>query len=233
MCGRFTQTFSWATLVELYQLMDAVAPSVQHSWNVAPSQIAGTILQDETGLRFQPMQWGLVPSWAKDRSIGSKLINARAETLAEKPAFKKALTSRRCVVPVSGFYEWRKIFKGKQPYFITGNDGAPLSLAGLWEDWKGVLTFTIITVPASKTVSAIHDRMPAILTPLDALQWLKTGDVSLLKPFASEALTIWAVSSRINSPANNDAKLIENVSQDGRSAVPETVAVATSQLSLI
>ena len=176
------------------------------------------------GLRFQPMRWGLIPSWAKDPSIGSKLINARRETLAEKPAFRKALRSRRCIIPISGFYEWRKHVRGKQPYFVASADEKPLTLAGLWEEWNELLSFTIITVPANEKVAAIHDRMPAILSREDALAWLKTGDTALLKPCPSEALATRPVSTRVNSPANNDYKLIESVTPQDQSAEPGLAA---------
>ncbi len=209
MCGRFTQAFTWAEVIAFYKLVDEIAPSLAASWNVAPTQGAGVIVLDRDGLFFQPMRWGLVPSWAKDASIGSKLINARCETLGEKPAFRNALKSRRCIVPISGFYEWQRQGRGKQPYFVASADGTPLTLAGLWEEWNGLLTFTIITVPANEKVAAIHDRMPAILSLEEALAWLKTGDTALLKPCPSDALAAWTVSTRVNSPANNDPRLTE------------------------
>jgi putative SOS response-associated peptidase YedK len=214
MCGRFTQAFTWAELVALYRLVEEVAPHLPASWNVAPTQTVGVIVLGESGPRFQPMRWGLIPAWAKDAAIGSKLINARAETLQEKPAFRSALKYRRCIVPISGFYEWRRQGRGKQPYFIGGADGKPLSLAGLWEDWNGLLTFTVVTVAANETIAAIHDRMPAILAPDEALAWLKTGDTALLKPCPSEALAAWPVSTRVNSPANNDSGLIESAASN-------------------
>src|SRR5208337_3110649 len=115
-----------------------------------PDWLAGVIVHGRDGLRFQPMRWGLVPSCAKDPSFGSKLINARCETLAEKPAFRRALRSRRCIVPISGFYEWQRQGRGKQPYFVTSPDGKPLTLAGLWEEWNGLLTFAVITAPPTR-----------------------------------------------------------------------------------
>jgi putative SOS response-associated peptidase YedK len=218
MCGRFTQLFTWTELVELYKLMDGIAPNLSASWNVAPTHNAGVIVLGGEGPQFQPMRWGLVPFWAKDPSIGSELINARSETLTEKPAFRHALKSRRCVVPISGFYEWQRQGSAKQPYFIASADGKPLALAGLWERWNELLTFTIATVPANDSLAPIHDRMPAMLSPGCALEWLQTGDVALLKPYPSESLAIWPVSSRVNSPANNDNRLIEDISsQDGKS----------------
>ena len=224
MCGRFTQAFTWAEVVAFYSLIDEIAPSLSASWNVAPTHNAGVIVLGRDGLRFQPMRWGLVPSWAKDPSIGSKLINARFETLGEKPAFRKALKSRRCIVPISGFYEWQKQARGKQPFFITSADaGKPLTLAGLWEEWNGLLTFTVVTVPANEKVASIHDRMPAILSLEEAFAWLKTGDTALLQPCHSEALATWPVSTRVNSAANNDPRLAERTTPlaPGAERVPE------------
>ncbi len=220
MCGRFTQAYTWAEVIEFYRLVDEIAPKLSASWNVAPTHNAGVIVLGGNGPLFQPMRWGLVPSWAKDPSIGSKLINARAETLGEKPAFRQALKLRRCVVPITGFYEWQRQGRGKQPYFVASADGKPLTLAGLWEEWRGLLTFTIITVPANECLAPIHDRMPAILSPLEALDWLKKGDTALLKPYPPRLLSAWPVSARVNSPANNDARLIENISPEDNTLGP-------------
>jgi putative SOS response-associated peptidase YedK len=237
MCGRFTQAFTWAEVVAFYQLVDEIAPSLSASWNVAPTHNAGVIVLGRDGLRFQPMRWGLVPSWAKDPSIGSKLINARCETLAEKPAFRRALKSRRCIVPISGFYEWQRQGRGKQPYFVTSVGGEPLTLAGLWEEWNGHLTFTVITVPANEKVAAIHDRMPAVLSREDAFAWLKTADTALLKPCHSDALATWTVSTRVNSPANNDPALADKIapaSEEGATApAQEQTGQNPEQLSLL
>lgn len=213
MCGRFTQTYRWAEIVALYKLMEETAPALHCSWNVAPTHDAGVITFEDGAEKWRQMRWGLVPRWAKDPSIGAKLINARAETLAEKPAFRHALKSRRCVVPISGFYEWQRLGRGKQPYFVSGTGGRPQFLAGLWESWNDLLTFTIITVPANDALTPMHDRMPAILSAEAAQAWLKTGDTSLLKPAPSESLTFWRVSTRVNSPANNDAGLIACIAE--------------------
>lgn len=212
MCGRFTQNYTWAEIVELYNLLDEIAPGLGFapSYNLAPTQTAAVIVLADGKLSFQPMRWGLVPFWAKDPAIGSRLINARADTLAEKSAFRGALKSRRCVVPVSGFYEWQKQGKRKQPYFITGAEQKPLALAGLWERWNDLLTFTIITVPANEDIAPIHSRMPAILSVENALEWLRCGDLGLLQPY-TQPLWIWPVSHRVNSPANNDPELIKEI----------------------
>jgi putative SOS response-associated peptidase YedK len=227
MCGRFTQAFTWTELVELYRLTDEAAPALVPSWNVAPTQMAGIILLgSEGGTKFTPMRWGLVPFWAKDPSIGSKLINARSETLAEKPAFRQALKSRRCIVPISGFYEWRRLERGKQPYYIGSAGGKPLSLAALWEQWNDHLTFTIVTVPANGAVAPLHDRMPAMLPPEAAFAWLKSADLELLQPGLAPPLAMWPVSTRVNSPANNDSRLIENISTSDRGQLALNLSAA-------
>jgi putative SOS response-associated peptidase YedK len=127
-------------------------------------------------------------------------------------------------VPISGFYEWRRQGRGKQPHFVTSVGGQPLTLAGLWEEWNGLLTFTVITVPANEKVAPIHDRMPAILSREEAFAWLKTGDTALLKPCPSDALATWTVSTRVNSPANNDPALA-----DKTAPAPEAGAAAPTQ----
>lgn len=234
MCGRFTQAFQRAELLAFYGLVDEIAPSLSPSWNVAPSHNAGVIVRDGDGLRFRPMRWGLVLSWAKDASIGSKLINARSETLHEKPAFRNALKARRCVVPISGFYEWRRLARSKEPWFVTSPDGAPLTLAGLWEDWNGLLTFTIVTVPANEAIADIHSRIPAIMSRDEALEWLKTGDTALLKPCPADALAAWPVSTRVNSPANNDPRLtVELPSASPNLQLPLKQSHVSDQLKLL
>jgi putative SOS response-associated peptidase YedK len=209
MCGRFTQSFTWAEVCDFYRLIDEILPNLEPSWNIAPAQAARVILRDDDGLHLLPMRFGLVPFWAKDVSIGAKLINARAETVAEKPAFRRALAMRRCVIPASGFYEWQRQGQAKQPWYVTGAEAGPLTFAGLWEMWDSLLSFTIITVDANEAVAPVHNRMPALLTRNDADAWLRTGALSLLKPWTGD-LRMWPVSSRVNSPANNDPGLIEH-----------------------
>ena len=141
-------------------------------------------------------------------------------------------------MPISGFYEWqRQGRRGKQPYFVTSAGGKPLTLAGLWEEWNGLLTFTVITVPANEKVAAIHDRMPAILSREEAFAWLKTGDTALLKPCPSDALATWMVSTRVNSPANNDPALADKItpaSEAGATApAQEQTGQNPEQLSLL
>ncbi len=225
MCGRFTQHFTWSRLRALLDLRWPDAPALRESYNTAPTQDALVVLLNEQGEPgARPMRWGLVPSWAKSASVGSRMINARAETLARKPAFRAALERRRCIVPVSGFYEWAKADGGKRPMHIVRDDREPMLLAGLWERWddgSGPLeTFTIITLPAAPSLRAIHDRMPAVLEPDRAPHWLGVGSApprpapALPDPTDAPRFCIWPVSSRVNSPRANDARLIEPVPED-------------------
>lgn len=217
MCGRFTQFYSWAELQEFYQLLNTAFPNFAPSWNVAPTQIIGTILPQGSGaggLIYQPMRWGLVPFWAKDIAIGNKLINARSETVAEKPVFRSAFKERRCVIPVSGFFEWQKSGRAKIPHFIRSVTGEPLSFAGLWENWRApdgqeLMSCTILTTDANAVLAPVHHRMPVILGRGEVEPWLEKGGNELFRPCPSQWLTSWPVSSRVNSPANNGPDLID------------------------
>ncbi len=209
MCGRFTLSQPTEALAEMFQL-DQV-PELKPSYNTAPSQQVATVLvKPETQKRqLKLLQWGLIPSWAKEPSIGSKLINARAETLAEKPSFLAAFKRRRCLILADGFYEWQKQERGKQPYFIRRLDHQPFAFAGLWETWQDITTCTIITTDANELLESLHERMPVILKPEDYENWLspdcqETAELqSLLKPFPAEQMEVYPVSNQVNSPAND------------------------------
>jgi putative SOS response-associated peptidase YedK len=158
----------------------------------------------------------LVPVWAKDPKRGFRTINARCETVATTPAFRAAFKSRRCLIPVDGFYEWQKREKGpKQPYFVGMKDGEPFCLAGLWEGWQDpeskewLRTFTIITCGANALVAKLHDRMPVIIALENYERWLQEGGRDLLKPFPADRMTMWPVSREVNSPSNEGPDLIE------------------------
>ncbi len=176
-------------------------------------------LQSETDdLTLDMIRWGLLPPWAKDRKMAWKMINARAETVSTAPAFRKAFAERRCLVPVDGFFEWKKVGKEKRPYMIAMADRQPFTLAGLWENWKDresgewVRTFTIITTDANELVAQLHDRMPVVIAPEDRERWLKGPDVKdLLKPYPSERMMMWPVSPKLNSPKNDSPDLLEPV----------------------
>ncbi len=220
MCGRFTQLHTWNELHDLYTLIGQNdIPNLQPRYNVTPSQDVAAVRYGEAGAReLVRLRWGLIPSWAKDEKIGYKTINARAETVAEKPSFRAAFRKRRCLIPVSGFYEWQAKGKGapKQPHYITGRDTAPLTFAGLWERWDGadqpVESCTIIVTTANAFLQPIHHRMPVILAPEDFDAWLdlETTDAHrLLRPCPDDRLESYPVSTRVNSPKNDDPTCIE------------------------
>jgi putative SOS response-associated peptidase YedK len=209
--------------------MDADFPDESHwkpRYNIAPTQIVPVVVREEKGkLKLKTMRWGLVPFWAKELAIGSRMINARAETLAEKPAFREALKKRRCLVPVDGFYEWQARADGpKQPFRIQVTDSDLFSFAGLWESWKHpatqkvIETFTIITTEANSAMRKVHDRMPVILSAETEKEWLEddTGrnakkTSACLKPAPSKRITMYRVSTAVNSPRNDVPRLIEPI----------------------
>jgi putative SOS response-associated peptidase YedK len=214
MCGRFSQSFTWAEIQQFYNVLNELAPNLKASWNVAPTQEIGVIGAKEAGLGFTRMRWGLVPYWAKDIAIGSRLINARADTIAEKPAFREAFRKRRCVIPASGFFEWQGAGAGKMPWYITSAIGEPLSFAGLWERWKmpdgeWLHSATIITTDANAALRPLHSRMPVILARADVESWLRDGGTELLRPAPDDRVTAWPVSRRVNSVKNDAPDLIE------------------------
>jgi putative SOS response-associated peptidase YedK len=214
MCGRFTQSFTWAEIQTFYNLLNDLAPNLKPSWNVAPTQEIGVIGAREAGLGFTQMRWGLVPYWVKDLSMGAKLINARSDSLAEKPAFRDALVKRRCIIPASGFFEWQGSGAAKTPWYITSPSAEPLSFAGLWERWKApdgawLRSATIITTDANKALSHLHHRMPVILASADVETWLRDGSTALLRPCPDEAVATWPVSGRVNNVKNDAPDLIE------------------------
>ncbi len=190
------------------------------NFNVAPSHMHPVITnQDPT--HFQPFRWGLIPFWAKDHKIGYKMINARKETVMEKTAFKKAIEKRRCIVPFDGFYEWKKVDGGKQPYRITLKDGGLFSVAGIWEKWKDpkgeiIYSFSLLTQEPNQLMANIHDRMPAILLPDQEKIWLDNElpakDVlQMIIPYPDDALVAYPVSKAVGNVRNNDASLLKKI----------------------
>ena len=225
MCGRFTVRLTWEQIHGLLNIIPAKREPAQREldlkprYNVAPSQQVPVVRLDKNGQRELAMlRWGLIPSWASDPKIGYKMINARAETVATAPSFRAAFKKRRCLIPATGFYEWKKLEDGsKQPYLIGMRDGTPFSFAGLWERWdKGeapIETCTIVTGEPNSLVAELHNRMPAILEPEDYEAWLRAADTAIpqamLRPFPSQLMQAYPVSKRVNSPKNDDAALIE------------------------
>jgi len=227
MCGRFTALFSPAELAEVYGVDGVEALALRPSrYNVCPTQEVLAVREDSSGRRLvSPLRWGLVPHWAKDLSLGAKMINARSETVHEKPAFR-AIKTRRCIIPGSGWYEWAAAPGRKIPYYFTRRDQAPCSFAGLWESWKSpegevVETCSILTTGANEILASIHDRMPVLLAPGDFGLWLDQGITNpanlqhLYRPFPADQLQKWEVSPLVNSTRNNTPECIEPVRKQG------------------
>ncbi len=226
MCGRFTLHTPAAELAEFFSLFRE--PHVVPRYNIAPSQPVAAIRFDEqaTPREWVHLRWGLIPSWAKDPKIGYRTINARAESIATKPAFRAAFKRRRCLIPADGFYEWKAgESKQKQPYFIALPDGGPFAFAGLWEHWTDpegseIESCTIVTTEANEQMAALHERMPVILHPEDYDRWLdparddRADLESLLRPYADK-LAFRAVSPRVNSPKNDSADCLEAIGMQG------------------
>lgn len=214
MCGRFA---FYSPAEAAAQLFGADSwTEFRASYNVAPTQAIPVVREAEEGRELVALRWGLVPFWAKDLSIGNRMINARAETVAEKPSFRNAFRKRRCMVLADGFYEWRREGDQKTPYYISADDDRTMGFAGLWEDWtdketgESVQTATIVTTEANTFMETLHKRMPVILSPEDASRWLATDESVLADyPSIAPALKAWPVSLRVNSPRNNDGSLIE------------------------
>jgi len=210
MCGRFTLFLAADELREELEL-NSLPPDWMPRYNVAPTQPVLAVT-DATARQAEWLRWGLVPSWAKDLSIGSRMINARAETLAEKPSFRAAFARRRCLILANGFFEWQKAVAGKgpsQPYFISLRDGKPFAFAGLWELWRSpegedVRSCTIITTSPNDSIAKIHDRMPVILTGERMWNWLTWNDAtrlnSLLVPYPADEMQAVRVGSMVSNP---------------------------------
>jgi putative SOS response-associated peptidase YedK len=209
MCGRFTLGTSADALREFFPLFDEL--DWQPRYNIAPSQMVAAVrrLPQADRPKFVRLRWGLVPSWADDPKIGNRLINARSETAADKPAFRAAFRQRRCLILADGFYEWQKAAGQKQPYFIHMTDGKPFAFAGLWEQWNKGNAFescTILTTDANELLRPLHNRMPVILDRAAWEQWLDPAEQqparlqAVLQPFPSEAMTAYPVGKQVNSP---------------------------------
>ncbi|MGH6931882.1 MAG: SOS response-associated peptidase [Dongiaceae bacterium] len=212
MCGRYSLTTPVEAMRRLFDF--AESPNLAPRYNIAPTQEAPVLRRDEQGGRhLAQLRWGLIPSWAKDSAIGNRLINARGETVASKPAFRGAFNARRCLVPADGFYEWRAEGGTKQPWRIALAENGPFAFAGLWERWldktenRPIESFTIVTTDANEVLRPIHDRMPVILAAGDHECWLASSDpqqlAGLLRPYAGAGLRAYRVSTAVNSPRND------------------------------
>ncbi len=211
---------SASDIAEQFALLEA--PQLPPRYNIAPSQPVAVIrLRPDANNQQREltmMRWGLIPSWATDLTIGNRLINARSESVLEKPAFRAAMRRRRCLIPADGFYEWRKTAGGKQPYFVGMRDGRLFAFAGLWESWEGadhsyLESCTLLTTTANKLVADIHDRMPVILPSEAYGPWLDPAvppaqAVALLEPFPAEQMTAYPVGTLVNNPQNDRPECI-------------------------
>jgi putative SOS response-associated peptidase YedK len=217
-CGRFALFASPELLAEYFALAEAPAGLLAPHYNLTPGQDIAAVRVDRSGARrIHALRWGLVPCWAKDAAIGRRLINARLDSLADKPAFREALARRRCLIPASGFYEWGVGPAGKkQPFFVRARAEPLLALAGLWERWRGagdepLETCVIVTTDAVPSLAPIHDRMPVALTRDAQAAWLDlTTAVATIAELAAHGpeLEAWPVGSAVNDPRNDDERLI-------------------------
>ena len=228
MCGRYVSATPAQQLAEEFHVDAVKADDLPAKFNVAPTDQIYAVAISRDGLRqLGTFKWGLVPSWAKDPSIGNRMINARAETVSEKPAFRRLLERRRCILPADGFYEWQRLGTGKkqrkQPFFIRRRDGKPMALAGLWEVWKPrddadaewLRSATIITGEPNELVARIHDRMPVILPEEVWDTWLDPANtdidalLTLLVPYPADLIEAYPVDTLVNSVQNDGPELIE------------------------
>jgi putative SOS response-associated peptidase YedK len=248
MCGRFVSVSSTQLLVDRFGVQETAVVEREPDYNVTPRATVPVVrvrrprsaAPDEPGTwALSMLRWGLVPSWAEGPRVGDKLINARAETIAAKPAFQAAFRRRRCIVPADAFYEWKRARAGtstrrppRQPFLIHRRDGEPMAFAGLWEIWRDpavadvdapdawLRTCAIVTTAANAVLAPFHDRMPVVLGEDDWHSWLDptvtdtTLLTSLLRPAPDDWLEAYSVSTRVNTPANNDAGLLQRVEPD-------------------
>ncbi|MRR59197.1 MAG: SOS response-associated peptidase [Deltaproteobacteria bacterium] len=222
MCGRFTLALPPELIAEVIGGIEQA--HIQLRYNIAPTQLIAVIRQNTDGRRhLEYLRWGLIPPWAKDASIGNHMINARSETVHEKPAFRHAFRSRRCLIPASGFYEWRTDGGKKQPLYIQMKDRGPMIFAGLWESWRSsnneiAESCTIITTSSNSLIQPLHDRMPVILDRNAWDTWLSPAAIReqltpLFQPFPSDLLDMYPVGTGVNSPRNDSPDLIEPLLQ--------------------
>jgi putative SOS response-associated peptidase YedK len=220
MCGRYDFFPGEFSDLRIRFDLDKDLPLFRPSYNIAPGKDVPVIVRHGERNVVKLMRWGLVPSWSRDPTIGNQMISARCETLDQKPSFKQLLARNRCLVPADGFYEWARVGKGKIPMRVRIRDQNPFTMAGLWDVWRDpdgeeLYTFTIITTDANKLLGSIHDRMPLILDPLVAKQWLDPASIDprmisvVMVPFPSELMEAYEVSRLVNDPKNDSPTCIE------------------------
>jgi len=225
MCGRFT-IGEIKDLITRFSIDAPVADMPRPRYNLAPTQDAPVVVGGGHN-RLVMMRWGLIPFWAKDPRIGSRMINARAESVTMRPAFRASIKDRRCLVPTTGFYEWKRV-DGKAPYLVRSRDERIFAMAGLYDRWKDpsgtdILSFTIITTAANELMSSIHDRMPVILRREDEERWLEAGPLEartmegLFRPFPSEWMEAYPVSKMVNDLSKDSEELMRPLPQAGAS----------------
>lgn len=218
MCGRFSLATAPVAVAAVFELEEI--PALSPRYNIAPTQQIAAIRQTESGKReLIPLRWGLVPPWAEDISIGSRMLNARAESIIEKRSYNRPLASRRCLIPADGFFEWQKIGRARQALYFRVDDGQPFGIAGLWEKWSrgsdSCESCTLITTEANNLVRTAHDRMPVILLPEHYAAWLDSSHhppknvLPLLCPFPPERMKATSVGTRVHSPLHDDPECIQ------------------------
>ena len=219
MCGRFTLTADAETLQKTF-LLESAPPDLRPRYNIAPTQPVAVVVERNGKRQLDTFHWGLIPAWAKERSIGNRMINARGETVAEKPSFKRPLKNQRCLVLANGFYEWRKTPGGKVPLYIHLKDHQPFAFAGLWERWQDpngetIFSCTIITTTPNELVAPIHNRMPVVLPQTAHDLWLDPEQQSpdrllpLLHPYPAAEMRAYVVSKLVNAPVNDSPACIQ------------------------
>ncbi|KOR83260.1 hypothetical protein AM233_03375 [Bacillus sp. FJAT-22058] len=222
MCGRFTLFTDIEEIKERFDIQGSFDEEYQFSYNIAPSQSVLSVINDGVRNRLGYLRWGLIPFWAKDEKAGYKMINARAETIAEKASFRNAYKKRRCLIIADSFYEWKKTPERKIPMRIKLKNHAPFGMAGLWESWKSpegisIYSCSVITTVPNELMTSIHDRMPVILKPEDEKDWLNPSIndpaylQQYLKSFDSEQMEAFEVSTDVNSTKNNTPNLIQQI----------------------
>ncbi|MEO7793484.1 MAG: SOS response-associated peptidase [Thermoanaerobaculia bacterium] len=231
MCGRYVLTTPGEVLAQIFETSsppEEVLKAIVPRYNISPTQqvpIVRSAAAPAATRELALVQWGLVPHWAKDRAIGNNLINARAETAAEKPSFRDAMKRRRCLIPADGFYEWQKLGKGKQPFLLRLRDGSTFAFAGLWSQWKypesGVPleTCAILTTTPNELTATVHDRMPVILPPATWKRWLddappSTPFTDLFVPYSADLMEGYPVSRVVNSPAHDGPDCVEKIAAE-------------------